>query len=130
MVFGGAPTVSLTARDNVFGSRVYAVLGTGYSGGAAFAQFAPTGSLLQNVFIADPTLAAANFGTLTGTGGYPASTSFENGYTSANVAFANYAAGDYSLLSSSAYQNKGTDGADVGANIAAVNAATAGVVVP
>ena len=130
MVFGGSPSVSVTARDNIFGTRLYAVLGTGFQGGAAFAHFAPTGFLLQNVFIADPNVSSANFGTLTGTGGYPATTSFENGYGSATVAFANYAGGDYTLLASSAYKAKGTDGADIGANIAAVNAATAGVIVP
>ena len=130
MVFGGAPTVSFTARDNVFGSRLYAVLGTGYNGGAAFAAFAPTGYLLQNLFIGEPDLSSVNFGKMHGSGGYPTTTSFESGSGNPNVGFANVAGGDYSLLSSSAYKRQGTDGADLGANVAAVTAATAGVIIP
>jgi hypothetical protein len=126
-VMGGAPTVSLTVRDNVFGARIYALLGTGYSGGAAWTQFAPTGYFVANVFVADPGVSSANYGTL---GGYPASTSFESGYTSTNVGFASYTGGDFTLLGSSHYRGKGTDGLDVGANIAAVNAATNNVIVP
>lgn len=41
------------------------------------------------------------------------------------VGFTNYAGGDYSLTVGSAYHNAASDGTDVGANIAAVNAATA-----
>jgi hypothetical protein len=130
VVFGGAPTLSFTARDNIFGTRLYAVLGTGYSGGAAFAHFAPTGFLLQNIFIAEPSLASSNFGTLTGANGYPVSNFFESGYLSTSVAFTNSAIGDFLLLGTSSYKNKGTDGADIGANVAAVNAAIANVIVP
>ncbi|MEO8620416.1 MAG: hypothetical protein ABI625_05070, partial [bacterium] len=129
-VMGGQPSVTLTVRDNIFGTRLYAVLGTGYSGGAAFAHFAPTGFLVQNIFIADPSLASSNFGTLTGANGYPASNYFESGYLSATVGFTNSALGNFSLLSTSAYKNKGTDGADIGADVAAVNAAIANVIVP
>jgi len=46
------------------------------------------------------------------------------------VQFADYSngnGGDYHLLPSSPYKNKGSDGADVGANVDAVNQATAGV---
>ena len=130
LVFGGQPSVSFTARDNVFGSVSYAVLGTGLLGGAAFAQFAPTGYLIANVFIAEPSLAASNFGTLTGVGGYPLTNFFENGYLSPAVAFANSGGGNFALLGSSVYKNKGTDGADIGADIAAINAATTGAIVP
>ncbi|MEO8624407.1 MAG: hypothetical protein ABI625_25220, partial [bacterium] len=126
-VMGGAPSVSLTVRDNVFGTRLYALLGTGYSGGAAWTHFAPTGYFLANVFVADPSLSSANFGTLSG---YPLSTTFESGYTSTNLGFSSYSGGNYTLLGSSGYKAKGTDGLDVGANIAAVNAATYNVIVP
>jgi len=44
-----------------------------------------------------------------------------------NVGFASVAEGQYQLLSSSRYKNKGTDGKDIGADFAAVRAATAGV---
>ena len=129
LVFGGAPTVNFTARDNFFGSRNYAVLGTGFNGGAAWAQFAPGGYLIQNVFIAEPTVNGANFGTLTGSNGYPLTNFFENGYASATVAFAS-SSSNFTLLGSSIYRNQGTDGADIGANISALTTAIAGVIVP
>ena len=46
------------------------------------------------------------------------------------IQFANYSngkGGDYRLLSSSPYKGKGTDGKDLGADLAAINAAIAGV---
>ena len=129
LVFGGAPTVNFTARDNFFGSRNYAVLGTGFNGGAAWAQFAPGGYLIQNVFIAEPTVNGANFGTLTGSNGYPLTNFFENGYASTTVAFAN-SSNSFTLLGASIYRNQGTDGADIGANISALTTAIAGVIVP
>ncbi len=44
------------------------------------------------------------------------------------VGFVNRAGGDYRLSSSSSFKNRGTDGRDPGADVDAVNAATAGVV--
>ena len=43
------------------------------------------------------------------------------------VGFVDRAGGDYGLLASSPYRNAGTDGKDIGADFAAVTAATAGV---
>lgn len=48
--------------------------------------------------------------------------------TIADVGFVNYAGGDYRLSPASLYKNAGTDGADVGANIDVLEAATACVV--
>ncbi|TMI79287.1 MAG: hypothetical protein E6H03_10565, partial [Bacillati bacterium ANGP1] len=48
--------------------------------------------------------------------------------TPADVGFVNYAGGDYRLAASSPYKNAGTDGKDVGADINAINAATANVI--
>ena len=69
---------------------------------------------------------SANFGTLNL---YPLTNFFENGYASPTVAFAN-SSNNFTLLGSSIYRNQGTDGADIGANISALNTAIAGVIVP
>jgi hypothetical protein len=45
----------------------------------------------------------------------------------ANFGFVDYANGNYELAPGSTYENAGTDGKDIGADIAAVNALTAGV---
>jgi chitodextrinase len=60
---------------------------------------------------------------------YPSGTYNPSGY--AAVGFVNYnngAGGDYHLADSSSYKNKATDGKDIGANVDAVLAATAGVI--
>ena len=54
---------------------------------------------------------------------YPPNNFFPAAY--ANVGFVDFAAGDYRLAASSPYKNAASDGKDVGADIVAVNAATA-----
>jgi hypothetical protein len=44
------------------------------------------------------------------------------------VGFVDFASGNFRLASSSPYRNAGTDGSDLGANINAVEAATAGCI--
>lgn len=126
-VMGGMPSVSLTVRDNFFGARNYAVIGTNLNGGAAWTHFAPLGVFLNNVFIGDPSMTGTNYGALSS---YPATTTFESGYQSANVAFASYLNNDFTLTSTSKYKGTASDRFDVGANIPAVMNAIAGVVVP
>jgi trehalose-6-phosphatase len=48
--------------------------------------------------------------------------------TMTNVGFVNYSGGDYHLSATSPYKNAGTDGKDIGADIDAVNSATAGAI--
>ena len=130
LVYGpaGTTTINFMARDNMLGGGQYAVTGDNLQGGDAFAAYAQGGYLMQTVFIGDPAITGtSNYGP---PNRYQVQQFFEGSYTAASVGFANFAGGDYSLLSSSAYKNKGTDGADIGANIAAVNAAIAGVIVP
>src|SRR5205807_4054802 len=57
---------------------------------------------------------------------YPSNNFFPS--TPANVVFVNYAGGDYRLAASSPYRNACTDGKDVGADVGALNAATANVI--
>lgn len=111
-VMGGQPSVSVTVSNNLFGSRVYGLIGTGLNGGAAWAFFAPTGTFTGNILMGDPSLSAVNFGTLST---YPPGNTFRSGYL---VTMPGYP-GD---LTSSV--------AGVGADVKAVNAATAGVIVP
>ena len=130
LVFGpaGTTTINFMARDNILGGGQYAVTGDNLQGGDAFAAYAQGGYLMQTVFIGDPAITGtSNYGP---PNRYQVQQFFEGSYTTASVGFANFAGGNYSLLGSSAYKNKGTDGADIGANIAAVNAAIAGVIVP
>ena len=47
--------------------------------------------------------------------------------STSNVGFANYSGGNYALMSSSPYTNKGTDGRSVGADIAGLNTMLAAV---
>jgi len=59
---------------------------------------------------------------------YPSGNFFPS--SASNIAFVNYAhgsGGDYHLQSNSPYKNAGTDGKDLGADIDAIEAATAGV---
>ena len=56
---------------------------------------------------------------------YPAGNFSRHSLT--EVKFVNRHAGDYRLAAGSPYENAGTDGKDLGADIAAVTAATAGV---
>ncbi len=46
---------------------------------------------------------------------------------SEDVGFSDYQSGDYELLTSSSYKNKGTDGKDIGADVDAIQTAIAGV---
>ena len=57
---------------------------------------------------------------------YPASTFFPSGW--AAVQFVNYANGNYALAPTSPYKNAGTDGKDIGADIAGLNAAIASAI--
>jgi hypothetical protein len=49
--------------------------------------------------------------------------------TTSDIGFQNFAGGDYTLSSSSAYRGKGYDGRDIGANISQLNSQTSGAVV-
>jgi hypothetical protein len=59
-------------------------------------------------------------------GSYPTGNHFPA--TVAAVGFKDAAAGEYSLLASSSYKGKGSDGKDLGADMAGLTAAVAGVV--
>ena len=58
---------------------------------------------------------------------YPSGNSFADSYGA--VKFVGYGSGNYTLSNDSPFANAGTDNRDLGADIAAVTAATAGAVV-
>jgi hypothetical protein len=79
--------------------------GSGFQGGGT------PSTTLKNVFIGGST------------GSFPSGNFFPASVV--DVGFVNYAVGDYRLLVSSPFKNAGTDGKDIGADIDAINAATA-----
>ncbi|MEO8333655.1 MAG: Ig-like domain-containing protein [bacterium] len=120
IAFGGplsTPPVRLAFRDNIIGGGLYGVKGPGITAGNSTIHiFMPEGYFFSNAL---PTVPS---------NGYP-TTSFYP--TSVNaVGFVNPAGFDFRLASSSTLRSKGSDGRDVGADVDAVNAAIAGVIVP
>jgi hypothetical protein len=121
IAFGGPlnnlPT-RLVVRDNIIGGGQYGVKGPGLNAAATLLAFMPAGGFRGNVLI----LAPGN------TAGYPAGTSFASSI--AAMGFTNSSALDLRLTASSPFRLRATDGRDPGADITALNAAIAGVVVP
>ncbi len=96
----------------------YGVIGNGTIGAlTTFAKFTTSYVYEANVAI-DPVVGLINE--------YPAGNFFPP--TIDDVGFVNPAAGDYRLAESSPYDDKGTDGKDIGADVASVLSATATVV--
>jgi len=105
-------------RDNVITRGQYGFFGSGAGEGtAALNYYMSPGYVFQRNLIV-----AANSGL------YPADNSFPA--TLAAIGFVDAANGNYQLASSSRYIGTATDGKDPGADIATVNSATAGVVLP
>jgi hypothetical protein len=111
----GKPTTNLRFTNNIALHGRYGFVGSGVAeGGASLAKFAPGALFSKNAIIGgDPSLyPAANY--------FPASPSA--------VGFADYSEEKYPLAPSSRYRKAGTDGKDLGADVRALEAATAGVV--
>jgi hypothetical protein len=112
----GAPNTGFVYRDNIAPHNEYGVFGSGFGVGLpALAQYFPNAVFEYNVLAGQP-----GYSTL-----YPPRNFFPT--TLADVGFSDLAAGDYRLAPLSPYKNSGSDGTDIGADIDAVNAATAGV---
>lgn len=108
------PTPRMTLTNNIIPDHSWALMGAGTAPGNSTAQhYFAGGFILKNIW------ANANPNT------YPANNYYPQGL--AQVGFTNLAAGDYRLSPTSPYRNAGTDGKDVGADIGAILAATAGV---
>jgi hypothetical protein len=122
---------NVAIRNNILDRTHYGVFGSAGEGTPAFNTYTvyTPGTLTRTVLIgAQGSLYPAQTCSPGGTTCYPA--------TVDNVGFVDWQAGDYRLCGSntppcsgpSPYKNAGTDGKDLGADIAAVNAATAGVI--
>jgi hypothetical protein len=117
IAFGGPVTatpVRFTFRDNVIGGGTYGVKGPGLNIANTFSTFTSSGRFLGNVVIMT---SAAGFPT----GNYFPASRGVVGFVSTT---------DLHLASGGSYSGKATDARDPGANISAVNAAIAGVIVP
>ncbi len=116
--FGGplqTPPVRLIIRDNIIGGGQYGVKGPGLAAGTAtISTFMDSRAFGGNVLI------------LTNGSGYPGGNYLLSSV--AAVGFANATGLDFRLIGG--MRNRGTDGRDPGADVNAVNAAIAGVVVP
>lgn len=110
----GNPTVRFSLTNNIIPDYSWAIMGSGTApGNGTIAQYYSNGQILDNILA----------------GSSPSSYPTGNYYPSSlsSVGFVSMQSGDYTLAPTSIYRNAAIDGTDVGCNIAAVTAATAGV---
>jgi hypothetical protein len=122
MVFAdGRPNTNFIFQNNITPHNSYGVFGSG---------FAPGTSSLQHFFpgfVFEKNLIQGTAGNGLSQSSYPAGNFFVADWGAVN--FVDFAKGNYALAANSPYKKKGTDGKDIGADIAAVNAATATAIV-
>ncbi len=115
-LYGGSatsptPITNTVYTNNMSRHNTYGIFGANMSAGMlSINAYLPNGIVIGNVFAGGPAskYPAGNF--------FPSAAAWQ-------ADFVDYAGGDYHLQPSSAFKNAGTDGADLGANIDAVNAA-------
>lgn len=114
-IFDGRPSRGVVFTNNIIPMNNYGIIGSGTAQGfPTFAVHCPDIIVAGNVFAGG--MASR----------YPANNYFPPDLGS--VGFVNLSADDYRLSPASPYRKAGTDGKDVGANIDAILAATAGVI--
>jgi len=109
-VLAEAPSQNFVFTNNIIPDNNWAIMGTGMSPGTASIGYYFPGSTIRSAIIAGP------YGYL-----YPPGNYFPTSLDA--VGFVNLAAGNYRLSAISLYRNAGTDGKDVGCDIAALNTA-------
>jgi hypothetical protein len=114
--FEGSPDAAgFVYRNNIAPHNAYGIFGSSAQpGNVALNMYAPNAYVRYNV------IAGGNAAL------YPTGNYFPGSL--ATVGFVNMTAGEYGLTSTSPYRAKGSDGKDIGVDMAAVRAATAGVV--
>lgn len=114
----GISASNLVFRNNIVSRGEYGWFGGGAGeGSSALAVYAPDAKVSANAIVG-PSSGAM----------YPSGNFFPSTLT--DVDFADPASGDYTLQSASMFAKQGTDGTDLGVDMAALQAATAGVVAP
>jgi len=112
------PSDSFVYTNNIQNTAYYGIIG----------DAAGEGIGTINMYFGGSTFAGNVFVSCKLRGSYPALNAFSTTYT--DVGFANLAAGDYHLASTSLHKSQGTDGKDPGADIDALKAALAKSTVP
>jgi hypothetical protein len=115
------PNTNFIFQNNITPHNMYGVMGSGYASGISsldhyFPGFVFQSNLIEN--IAPSGVSQSQ---------YPASTLFSPNWGTVN--FVDFANGNYALATSSRYKNAGTDGKDIGADIAGLNAAISSVII-
>ena len=116
----GIPNTNFVYQNNIAPHNMYGVMGSGYASGiSSLEHFFPGFVFEKNLIegIAPSGVSQSK---------YPTGTFFPSGW--AAVQFMNYANGNYALAPTSPYKNAGTDGKDIGADIAGLNAAIASAI--
>jgi hypothetical protein len=121
IIADGIPNTKFVYQNNITPHNLYGVMGSGYATGiSSLDHFFPGFVFEKNLIegIAPSGVSQSK---------YPASTLFAPDWGAVN--FVDFAKGNYALAPSSRYKNAGTDGKDIGADIAGLNAATTSVIV-
>jgi hypothetical protein len=116
----GIPSTNFVYQNNITPHNAYGIKGSGHaSGNLSLSYFFPDLVFQKNVIenIATSEVPESS---------YPAGTFFPSDW--AAVRFVNFASGNYALVPTSPYKNAGTDGKDIGADIAGLGVATASAI--
>jgi hypothetical protein len=117
----GTPSTHFVFQDNIAPHNAYGVMGSGFASGiASLDHYFPNFVFQKNVIVNIATSGVAE-------SNYPSGNFFPSNW--AVVQFVDSSNGNYSLALSSPYKNAGTDGKNLGADIAGLNTITASVVV-
>jgi hypothetical protein len=112
----GIPSTNVIYKNNITPHNAYGIKGSGYATGTPtldhyFPDYVFLKNVIENVSTSGMPQSA-----------YPGSTFFPSDW--AAVRFVNFATGNYALAPNSPYKNAGTDGKDIGPDIAGLDAAT------
>jgi hypothetical protein len=112
----GIPSTNFVYQNNITPHNLYGVVGPGHASGNPSLNYSFPGFVFQKNVIEN----IASSGVPQSS--YPVNTFFPPDW--AAVQFVDFANGNYALAPTSPYKNAGTDGKDIGTDIAGLNAAT------
>jgi hypothetical protein len=117
----GIPSTNFVYQNNITPHNMYGVMGSGYASGTSSLDHFFPGFVFEKNLIAGIALSGVSQSS------YPVGNFFPSDLGA--IRFVNFAKGNYALAPSSPYKNAGTDGKDIGADVAGLNAATSSVIV-